>query len=362
MENSTITMFQFENQTILDQWNSEFVHALWSDTLFLVLYIVIGVVGNSLVIIVYTLRFRNKSEERFFIPYLAVIDLVACVVCSTFGIAVNQYAVTFTNGGACKAFWLFSLFTTGCSIFTLLVIAVHRYQKICRPFQAQMSLKRKKLSLIGCIAASILLSLPALVFYGTSPVKHPEHNIMGTRCANIRGPWSKAVAVAYKGVILLVCLGVLVSLIVLYSLIGRAVFKRIKLNKKRQIQTSVPTVSSSVISSDNSTAYAESVTEDERKLTSRTIPNVTPRKKNIPGYRLSMMFMLITAVFVLCFIPKLAMMVFESKNEMFWLTLDTSGYGAYRFLYTMYIINSIINPVIYGFFDKTFRQELASLC
>ncbi|XP_033735870.1 orexin receptor type 1-like [Pecten maximus] len=358
MANSTKA---FEDQALLDQWNSEFVDVLWSDTLLLVMYILIGVVGNSLVIIVYTLRFRDKSEDRFFIPYLAVIDLIACLVCSSFGIAVNQYAVTFTNDPACKAFWVCSLFTTGCSIFILLVIAVHRYQKICRPFSVQMSLRRKRLSLVGCISVSLLVSLPSLAFYGTSPVIHPEYNITGTRCANIRGPWTKGVAISYKAVILLMCLGVLISLIVLYCLIGKAVFKRITLNKNRQIQTSVPTAMSSATSSDTVTAIVESVSEDGRKLAPKPMSNANSKKKTIPGYRLSVMFMIITAVFVLCYIPKMSMMVFESKNEMFWFTLDISGYGAYRFLYTMYIINSIVNPVIYGFFDKKFRKELLSL-
>ncbi|XP_033735869.1 orexin receptor type 1-like [Pecten maximus] len=357
MENSTKVL---EDDALLDQWNSEFVDVLWSDTLLLVMYILIGVVGNSLVVIVYTLRFRDKSEDRFFIPYLAVIDLIACLVCSSFGIIVNKYAVTFTNDPACKAFCLLSLIVTGCSALILLVIAVHRYQKICRPFSAQMSLRRKKLNLIGCISVSLLVSLPSLAFYGTSPVIHPEYNITGTRCANIRGPWTKGVAIAYKAVILLMCLGVLISLIVIYCLIGKAVFKRITLNKNRHIHTSDPTAMSSATSSDTVTTIVESVSEDGRKLARKSIPNTN--RKNISGYRLSVMFMIITAVFVLCYIPKIAMMMFESKIERFWLTLDISSYGAYRFLYTMYIINSIVNPVIYGFFDRKFRQELLSLC
>ncbi|XP_060069045.1 orexin receptor type 2-like [Ylistrum balloti] len=269
-------------------------------------------------------------------------------------ISVNQYAVTFTNDAVCKAFWVFSLFTTGTSIFTLLLIAVHRYQKICRPFQPQMTHRRKQLGLVVCIVVAMFTSLPALVFYGTSPVSHPKYNITGTRCANIRGPWTKAVAISYKAAILLIGLGILVSLVVLYCLIGRAVFRRIDFNKKRQEQTSIPNAPSSMTSRDT----IEYVSEDRNKLSPRT----TTKTKKIPGYRLSIMFMLITGVFVVCFIPKLAMMVFESRQEQFWFTLDISGYKVFRFLYTMYIINSIANPIIYGFHDRKFRQELASLC
>lgn len=360
MENSSKATVKLGEDALLDSWNAEFVDVLWSDTLILAIYILIGVVGNSVVLAVYTLRFRDKNEDRFFIPYLAVIDMVSCLVCSSFGIAVNLYAVAFTNDAACKAFWFFSLFTTGCSIFTLLVIAIHRYQKICRPFSAQMSLRKKRLSLVACISVSLLVTLPSLLFYGTSPVIHPVYNVTGTRCANIRGPWTKGVAIAYKGVVMLSCLIVLICLVVLYSLIGRKVFQRIDFNKKRQIKKAIP--SSSTTSTENATSTAEYLPEDSNKITSKNNPSPTQKRRNIPGYRLTMMFMLITAVFVFCFIPKMAMMVFESRNEMFWLTLDISGYGLYRFLYTMYIINSIVNPIIYGFFDGKFRQELSSLC
>lgn len=368
MNNSTQLTETYNDQTRIDEWNSEYVRALLSDTIILIIYMVIGVIGNITVMCVYALRFKKKSEDRFFIPYLAVIDLIAGTVCSSFGIWVNQHAVNFTSDIVCKLFWMLSLLTTGCSIFTLLLISIQRYQKICRPFHPQMSLRRKKLGLLCCVAASLLLSFPAIIFYGTSPVTNPENGIVGTRCANIRGPWSKTVAIAYKGVILLTCMCVLIALMVFYSLIGRSIYKQIRFNKNRQQQQIAVAVIASecnTLSSDSTSNLTSSASGgvDNRRIIPQTkvTPATAPRKKHIPGYRLSMMFMLITFVFILCFIPKMAMMVFESRNELFWLTLDSSGYGGYRFLYTMYIINSFANPIIYGFFDRQFRQEFMSL-
>lgn len=97
----------------------------------------------------------------------------------------------------------------------------------------------------------------------------------------------------------------------------------------------------------------------ETKMT----PGITQRKR-IPGYRLSVMFMVITLVFILSSLPKATMMLFESRNELFWLSRDIplSGFARYRFLYTVYIINSVVNPFVYGFYDRQFRQELVSLC
>ena len=73
------------------------------------------------------------------------------------------------------------------------------------------------------------------------------------------------------------------------------------------------------------------------------------------------MFMIIAAVYVISFIPKLAMMILESRKTDFWLTLTPSELGGYRFLYTINIINNVVNPLVYGLMDKTFQTEFKAL-
>jgi len=68
--------------------------------------------------------------------------------------------------------------------------------------------------------------------------------------------------------------------------------------------------------------------------------------------------MAITVIFVITYIPKVTLMIVESQNANFWLTMSAEEFTGYRFLYTFYIINNIVNPFIYGFFDVKFREEL----
>ena len=74
-------------------------------------------------------------------------------------------------------------------------------------------------------------------------------------------------------------------------------------------------------------------------------------------HRVTLIFMIIAGFFVICFIPKLTMLVWESVKTDFWQTLTPSKLGCYRFLYRFYIVNNIINPYLYGFLDKKFRTE-----
>ena len=75
MENTTDESFD-----TLEKWNKELAAKLIPDTIYLVIYLIIGCIGNSVVICVYARRNYLNNEDRFFIPILAIFDLVACIV------------------------------------------------------------------------------------------------------------------------------------------------------------------------------------------------------------------------------------------------------------------------------------------
>ena len=62
----------------------------------------------------------------------------------------------------------------------LVVIAVQRYLKVCRPFGAQMTLQRKYLAIIITIAVATVSAVPATFFYGEVEVFNRQTNITGT--------------------------------------------------------------------------------------------------------------------------------------------------------------------------------------
>ena len=372
-EENSLTMLARE------QWNDDLARALLPNTICLAVYLVIGILGNSTVLYIYIMRIY--SENRFFIPVLAVMDLFGVIVNCSFSISVNSLPVMYDSNIACKAMWFLAMLTTGTSAYTLLVIAVQRYLKICKPFGRQMTPRWKRIAIALVILVLIFLSLPAFVFYGSAPVERQDMdmNLTGFRCTSVTADMPK-VALVYKFVLFLTILTELIVLIVLYSLIGRLLFRQTQfMGQKKPI--AVTEASATSVTYESATAETD---DEDRKYTPgnqyainkqivilsekpnggklKTETEARTRKHRIPGFRISLMFMVITAVYVLSFIPKLTMMVWESRKSDFWQTMSDSEMGIFRFLYTLFIFNNIANPFIYGFMDKKFQTELRILC
>ena len=74
--------------------------------------------------------------------------------------------------------------------------------------------------------------------------------------------------------------------------------------------------------------------------------------------KLSLMFMLITVIFLICYIPKVTIMLLEANSQSFWEQLSDDTRPFVLFIYRMFIINNITNPFIYAFFDTLFLLSL----
>ena len=367
------------NRTV-EKWNQELAAELLVDTIFLGIYLLVGLVGNSLVLYVYAKRKRLNNEDRFFIPILAIIDLIACIVNCSFSMSINILPVKFDSDIACKFMWFLAMSSTGTSAMTLMLIAIHRYLKLCRPFGRQMTHKWKKILQLIVWSAMITVSFPCFAFYGSASVKSSDDQLTGLRCTSVTAGQPQ-IALVYKAILFLIILGVLVVLIVLYSLIGRVLLRQAKFTWKLNITKEATSATSATTDSetlendvDRHETTTDSKVRDEVMMTATgpgtlespgaraTMPDTRLQKHRSPGYRVTVMFMVIAAVFVICFIPKLTLMIWESRKTDFWLTLSPSELGGFRFLYTFFIVNNIINPFIYAFLDKKFQVEFKKLC
>ena len=351
----------------LEQWNQELARILLPDTICLAVYLLIGILGNSAVLYIYVRRIR--CESRFFIPVLSAMDLVAVIVTCPFSMSINLLPVRFDNDIACKVMWFFAMGTVVLSALTLLIIAVDRYRKICKPFRKQMTRKWKRLSIAICLIVDIILSLQCFFFYGSAPVKKHNSQLIGYRCTSVTGHRSIA-AYIVKSVYALAGLTVWVALIVLYSLIARTLFKQ-----RRKTDKKITVLDMQMSETTDSTSVREEIHNEERQFlhagSAESKKKAMDQKSQsadikhgqiIPGFRISVMFMVITAVYIVCNLPNLSLIVCEALKKDFWQTMSDSDIAFFRFLYTMFIINNIANPFIYGFFDRKFQSQLKQSC
>lgn len=224
-----------DNNTILsdklDKWNSDLARGLTPNNVILSLYIVTGLLGNFTVIIIYGFKMKGKKEERYFIPFLAIADLCASFICGSFGIALNMMQAIFNNNILCKAWWFFAAFTTICSTFLLLIIAVHRYIKICRPLGRQMTLKWKRSAMCLVLFVAFALSAPMTFFYGLVSFPNEKEGIVELRCSRLK-TIHKMKSLIFGGIIVLTAISVIISLICVYTKIGYTIITHFKYNNK----------------------------------------------------------------------------------------------------------------------------------
>lgn len=141
---------------ILDKVNNEKTAKHLPVIVYVVTIILFGVLGNYLALSFYGFR-AKRTATNILITLLSIADLAGCVVLvgDVFELC---YSVEFRSAAGCKLLY----FLKDCLLLTsfalLLLIAVDRYRRLCKPFQWQMSITTAKWSALAILVVFGLLS------------------------------------------------------------------------------------------------------------------------------------------------------------------------------------------------------------
>ncbi|KAK6167661.1 hypothetical protein SNE40_021635 [Patella caerulea] len=380
--------------------------------------IMTGLFGNILVLVVYGTRFK-PSTARIFIISLAMFDLMNNTMAQPGEILDIYFAYRFTNNHLCKLKRFFNYFTTFSSIFSLVVVAVDRHRKICKVMRKQISTRLAKI-LIGCVAVcSLSISLPSLLLNGVKKIPTGIPGILGTECKYADNFQNAAFPKIFLGFQFLLFLSSLTAMIIMYSLIGKTVFKHSKFNfkskEKKMAKSNVKatytsnannsssdpsssgTASTSVPSpepprADIQTEVGQSVVQSDSESEQKPYVIPTPRNpssrqekitlldvsKSSPGFdkivataqnaekkvkakkmktRTTLMLSIITVVFIISYLPYLSISIIKVFNKNFVKNMSQSAFMAYNVVLRSHYINAAVNPLVYSFCNAKFREE-----
>lgn len=144
---------------------------------------VLGVIGNVVVIYVYYRKYPT-CNFRHFVLILAVIDLTSCAVLMPFEMVTLVKWFIFPNAALCKCKSFLNVYTVTSSAATLLLIAIDRYRKVCRPHSKQIQPPcARKLTVFILVLAAIPASSDA-VFWGIhhDVINRGDVNVTVTMC------------------------------------------------------------------------------------------------------------------------------------------------------------------------------------
>ena len=165
-----------DNQRDLDYVNLSMRLAVLPVTVLIGIENVIGLVGNILILLVYSKRYE-KSNFRYFVLFMALIDLTSCLTCVPGEVFSQLNWYKNEHAWICKVKSYFNVLGAWGSASILLLLAFDRHRKICRPlgWQIQPSLALKLCS--AAVIVSACVSSPITVLWGKQTYLYEKDDI-----------------------------------------------------------------------------------------------------------------------------------------------------------------------------------------
>ncbi|XP_036359573.1 neuropeptide FF receptor 2-like [Octopus sinensis] len=270
-------------------------------------FLIVGLVGNIFVVYIYA-RQSQKSNVETFILVLAVIDLIGCI----FGMPLEmaELSLAIHSKYLCKLYKFVVFMCSAMSSLILFTIAVERFRKVCCPHGKQITPKLRQTLIIFIIVTSVALVLPVLIYFEYVPFTYEDKVYMICCCDLRRSPaWSYILAALILHIMLFS------TMTVLYSLVQKTITQHFK----------------------NKQSKEAAFKQDQFSRT-------------------NIVLISISVLFFVSFLPVLVFIVihpyFKDSNLLQILKVV---------LYRTWILNSSLNPFVYGFCNKIFRKSFVNI-
>ncbi|XP_028628739.1 prolactin-releasing peptide receptor [Grammomys surdaster] len=279
--------------------------------------VVVGLVGNCLLVLVIARVRRLHNVTNFLIGNLALSDVLMCAACVplTLAYAFEPRGWVF-GGGLCHLVFFLQPVTVYVSVFTLTTIALDRYVVLVHPLRRRISLKLSAYAVLGIWALSAVLALPAAVH--TYHVELKPHDVR--LCEEFWGSQERQRQIYAWGLLLGTYLLPLLAILLSY------------------VRVSV-------------------------KLRNRVVPgSVTQSQADWDRARRRRTFCLlvvVVVVFAVCWLP---LHIFNLLRDLDPRAIDPYAFGLVQLLcHWLAMSSACYNPFIYAWLHDSFREELRKM-
>ena len=315
--------YGLETNATLSEVNHAFRDWNLGALVFICVLILPGILGNSLVVAIFYRNFK-KSAYRTFVLWLASLDLAGCVIVMPYLLVNILTPVSMDNEIVCKLGRFLSHVIMMTSHFILVVIAADRYRKICQPHSSQIPQSQTSLFCLGMLLLSVVISLPAGVLYGNHSVPTGIPGLKATRCFTADKYMDSPAHLVYYIVINI--LGAIVTLFI------TLLYTKVILKIRQQFRERVPNGG-----------------------------NVADEKLNRKLVKTTWTLLAVTIVFVLTIFPHTVLALVDYSVTHFYCHLSFAEGFMFNFAMHFFLLNSVLNCVIYGFMDNRFQKKILLL-
>ncbi|BFZ11026.1 hypothetical protein BsWGS_14065 [Bradybaena similaris] len=232
LPNATAELGNCSNTTSINETVEEYLKQLQDRTnvtlipavVMMSTFAIVGLIGNILVLIVYSKKF-TLSPTKVLIMTIASFDLIANVGAIPSEINIMYDSWNFNSPGVCKSKVFLGAFSIVGGAIPLLVVAVVRYRKVCRPYGWQVSIKQAVIASIVTAIVAFIYSVPYVIIFGVRSRNTPCPNIQGHECFADDSLKDTIWPLLNNILFVLLYLSLSVPMVVLYSLLGYTAWK-----------------------------------------------------------------------------------------------------------------------------------------
>ncbi|XP_063873601.1 LOW QUALITY PROTEIN: tachykinin-like peptides receptor 86C [Scylla paramamosain] len=287
---------------------------LWTLVFGVMMTMAVG--GNILVIWIICAHRRMRTVTNYFLLNLSAADLFMSVLNCMFNFIYMLHSDWPFGAVYCTISNFMANVTISASVFTLMALSFDRFIAIVRPLEPRMSKTVARVFILVIWGSSMLLSLPCLLFSTTVSIKYKNNEVR--RGCILRWPdglTSSSRQEHIYNVVFFITTYLLPMLVMLWSYfrIGHELWG------------------------------SQSIGE----LTERQATSIRSKRRVVK------MFLVIVAVFAVCWLPQQAFFLYTYHNSA---VLDTAHIQhVYLTCYWLAMANAMINPVIYYWMNARFR-------
>ncbi|KAJ8923595.1 hypothetical protein NQ315_010174 [Exocentrus adspersus] len=309
---------------------------------------ILGLTGNILIIFT-TFRYRRmQSVTNVFLSSLASSDLLLIMFCIPVKVA-KLFSYTWQMGEViCRSVHYMQNVSAICSVLTLTAISIERYYAIVHPMKAKYicTIRQAKTIIIIIWNLSMLLATPTL--------KVQIHMRVGLNdeyrwCVR---DWDNQPIWKFHELYMLIVILILPFCIMTfsYTLICWEVWK---VMERRSVMTSEYALTR------NHTVVIDEKCSENFILSESKKPKVKNGRDDTHMVKqVICMLVVVVALFALCWAPVLIDNVLMAYDVLPYLRFGPLKHMSIAF-HLMAYFNSCINPIVYGFMSKSFRETFA---
>ncbi|KAE8588791.1 hypothetical protein XENTR_v10022742 [Xenopus tropicalis] len=273
-----------------------------------------------------TYKYRKKSHIRILIINLVAADLFITLVVMPLDAVWNVTLQWYAGDLACRVLMFLKLAAMYSSAFVTVVISLDRQAAVLNPLGIRDAKKKNKIMLCVAWSLSYLLAIPQLFVFHTVSRSEPVHFVQCATVGSFQAHWQETIYNMFT----FFCLFLLPLLIMVFC------YARILMEITHKMK-----------------AACVSSKEIDLRRSSNNIPRARMRTLK--------MSLVIVLTFIVCWTPYYLLGIwYWFSPEM--LTKEKVPPSLSHILFLFGLLNTCLDPIIYGLFTIHFRREIRRVC